>query len=172
MKVHIVKLCQWRIPRRFIHLWMKNLEKELTPKLSSTNARPPATNTHGAYGLKKTKVSKPKDHEITIAFLEIGPMKKLNRNFRSKNKVTDILSFSGPEPECLGELALCGQVIAQQALTHQISLREELGYLLIHGVLHLLGYEHEKSDKKAKIMFELQDELFETLRKKVIINEK
>ncbi len=141
MNVHIVKLCRWKIPRRFIHLWMENLERELVQGLQL------------------------KDREITIAFLEKSSMKKLNRDFRSKNKVTDILSFSGSEPEELGELALCGPVIEKQARDHQISVREELGYLLIHGVLHLLGHEHEKSRKKAKIMFELQDRLFERMRK-------
>ena len=132
-------------------------------KPSSTDSRPFVVNTRKKYRLKKTGGFDLKDHEITIAFLEEEDIKKLNWDFRSKNKVTDILSFSGTEPKELGELALCGQVIKKQARDHQLSVREELGYLLIHGLLHLLGYEHEKSDKKAKIMFELQDRLFEKL---------
>ena len=168
MKVHIVKLSHWRIPRQFIHQWMKNLEKELIcifQKPARKNTKP---KTHIKHRPKKSSDFNIKNQEITLAFLETGTMKKLNRDFRSKNKATDILSFSGFEPKELGEIALCGQIIEKQAKIHQIRPKEELGYLLIHGVLHLLGYEHEKSDKEAKIMFELQDEIFETLRKKVL----
>ena len=122
--------------------------------------------------------------ELTIVFVKVHEMKRLNKNFRSKNKVTDILSFSDQGElglmdskrdgkssmnssyrGFLGELILCGEVVQRQAQDHQLGVQEELGYLLIHGLLHLLGYEHEKGGKKAKIMFELQDRLFEALRK-------
>ena len=134
--------------------------------------------------LKKITGHSLKTCEVTIVFVEAHEMKKLNKNFRSKNKVTDILSFSDQGELIwtdskrsgksstnssyrgfLGELVLCGEVICSQAQDHQLGVQEELGYLLIHGLLHLLGYEHEKGGKKAKIMFELQDRLFEALRK-------
>ncbi len=169
MQVHIVKLCGWRIPRRFIHQWMKSLEKELTRifhKTSRTKAELSFSKPQKKHISKKIRSFNFKDCELTLAFLETASMRKLNRDLRKKDKVTDILSFSGSPPKDLGEMALCGQFIKKQAEIHHISSKEELGYLLIHGLLHLLGYEHEKSDKEAKIMFELQDKLFETLRKR------
>ena len=148
---------------------MKNLERELTHivyKPSRVDSRPFVKSIHKRYGFKKDGDFHLRDHELTIAFLEKAAIRKLNRDFRSRDRVTDILSFSGSEPKELGELALCGQMVVKQARTHRLRPREELGYLLIHGLLHLLGCEHEKSDKRAEIMFELQDRLFETLLKK------
>lgn len=90
-------------------------------------------------------------------------MRSLNSSFRGKKKVTDILSFSGFESNDLGELVLCGEVIERQAKDHFLSNNQELGYLLIHGVLHLLGYEHEQGGAKAKKMFKLQDQIYDKL---------
>ena len=144
MQVNIVKLSSWRIPRKFVALWMKDLTKELKKQAKHSVA----------------------NKDLTIAFVKSSKMKKLNKDFRSKNKVTDILSFSGFTSGELGELALCGEVVEKQACDHKLSNKEELGYLLIHGVLHLLGYEHEKGGKDEKEMFELQDKLFDVLRKR------
>ena len=163
MQVYIVKLSRWRIPRRFIHQWMEGLEKEFTRISQKSFGKYVKPKNHR---FKKSGGFNLKNREITLAFLEADSMGKLNRDFRSKDKVTDILSFSGFQPGELGEIALCGQIIEKQAKAHRIKPKEELGYLLIHGVLHLLGYEHEKSDKEAKIMFELQDKIFEILRKR------
>jgi probable rRNA maturation factor len=144
LKVQIVKLSEWRIPRTFIQKWMTALSKMLNKKAIGDL-------TH---------------REITLAFVDAQHIKKLNQDFRSRPKVTDILSFSGLTEVEVGELALCGEVIDRQAREHRVSRNEELGYLLIHGVLHLLGYEHEKGGQAEKEMFELQDELFEVLRDK------
>lgn len=146
LQVEIVKLSSWRIPRQFIELWLKALVKELKKSASHD-------------------ISK---KELTLVFVNKAKIKSLNKDFRSKPKVTDILSFYGFTNEELGELIICGERIDQQALDHQLSKREELGYLLIHGVLHLLGYEHEKGGQDEKVMFELQDQLFEVLRKRLL----
>ncbi len=142
MQVNIVQLSKWRIPRKFIQAWMLELSKVLK---------------------KKTKVSLDKK-EVAVVFVSETQMKKLNKDFRSKDKVTDILSFSGFGENDLGELVLCGDLIKKQALDHDVKPNEELGYLLIHGVLHLLGYDHEKDPDEARIMLDLQDEIFEGLR--------
>lgn len=93
-------------------------------------------------------------------------IRQLNQDFRSHAKVTDILSFSGFTEGELGELVICGSVVDSQAVDHELSKNEELGYMLIHGVLHLLGYEHERGGRKEREMFKLQDDLFDTLRKR------
>lgn len=142
MKVNIVKLSQWRIPRSFVEQWMDDVAKELS-KL-----------THH----KCSKLS------ITVAFVTRAKIHKLNKQFRSKDKPTDILSFEGFSEEDLGELVLCGDIVDKQARENGHSSREELGYLLIHGLLHLLGYDHEKSRKQEKVMFAIQDEIFDILR--------
>ncbi|MCL4171166.1 UNVERIFIED_CONTAM: hypothetical protein GTU68_011803, partial [Idotea baltica] len=144
VQIQIVKLSHWRIPRSFINDWLGDLSKQLKKKASHDIAK----------------------LELTIAFVDSDKIQQLNQDFRSNKKVTDILSFSGFTDAELGELALCGEVIDQQAKDHLLSSKEELGYLLIHGVLHLLGYEHEKGGQAEKEMFELQDSLFEVLRKK------
>ncbi|MCJ8277720.1 MAG: rRNA maturation RNase YbeY [Bdellovibrionales bacterium] len=116
--------------------------------------------------LGKISSHKIKKSELTLAFVEKSHIKKLNKQFRGKNKPTDILSFDGFEPGELGELVLCGDIVDLQAKEHKLGKNEELGYLLIHGVLHLLGYEHEKGGAEEKKMFALQDQIFDILRKR------
>ena len=75
------------------------------------------------------------------------------------------MSFEGDpmfDPHQLGELVLCPQVVLKQSKEHNLSFRLELTYMLIHGVLHLLGYEHEGSAHRALEMFNIQDLIFKT----------
>jgi probable rRNA maturation factor len=104
--------------------------------------------------------------QITVAFISRPKMQKLNLQFRHKNRPTDILSFSSTEKDSLGELALCLSVLKTQAREHELALDEEVGYMLIHGILHLLGYDHEQNKREAQKMFSLQDSVFKKLRKK------
>lgn len=101
---------------------------------------------------------------VTIAFVEKSEIRKLNRRYRGKNKPTDILSFESIEEGSLGELVIALDVIRAQAREHELSLEQELTYMLIHGVLHLLGYDHEVSPSGARQMFSIQDRIFEKLR--------
>ncbi len=114
--------------------------------------------------LKKVRNQKMlKAKTITLVFLDAPEMKKINKQFRGKNKPTDVLSFAAMEPDSLGELLFCLDVLKKQAKDHEHSLENEFLYMLIHGVLHLLGYDHELSAKEEKLMFRIQDELFESL---------
>ena len=98
--------------------------------------------------------------ELTIVFLNKEEAKKLNKQFRNKSYATDILSFESNDPESFGELILCSEVIKSQAIEHGLSFRDEAAYMILHGLLHLLGYEHEDDPKRAKIMFDIQDRIF------------
>lgn len=100
--------------------------------------------------------------ELVIAFVTKSEIKKLNKNFRGKDYATDVLSF---EDGTLGELAISPEVISKQAREHGLLVREELGYMVLHGILHLLGYDHETNERDAKRMFTLQDRIFENLLK-------
>ena len=143
MKVEIVNHSQWSEPKEFIEKWMAALSLELEQK--------------------KHLVS---EQQIVVAFVEKAEIQRVNREFRSKDKPTDILSFEDEDPKVLGELALCGEVLEEQSKEHGLTGNEELGYLLIHGVLHLLGYEHEQGGEDEKKMFALQDQLFDILSQK------
>lgn len=113
------------------------------------------------------------EKELTIVFLDQIKARELNKKFRGRNYATDVLSFGVNDDsnaggaEILGELVICPEVISRQAKEHSLLVREELGYMVLHGVLHLLGFDHEKSKKEAEKMFALQDRIFEALLKRV-----
>ena len=81
---------------------------------------------------------------ISIAFVSSAEIKKLNQKYRKKNKPTDVLSFKLDEKDCLGEIVICPEVVKKE--------EEKIERMLIHGILHILGYEHEKSKKEAEMM--------------------
>jgi probable rRNA maturation factor len=110
---------------------------------------------------------KVKNGQLVIVFVDPLEMKRLNKTFRKRNYATDVLSFESDEKDVIGELVICPQVIARQAKEHGLRVNEELGYMVLHGVLHLLGYDHERSERDAKKMFALQDEVFERLLAKM-----
>jgi rRNA maturation RNase YbeY len=82
-------------------------------------------------------------------------MKKLNARYRGKDTTTDVLSFPAPEPfrsaGHLGELVIALPVLERQAREHHHSAQTELWILLTHGLLHLLGMDHELGPKQAKL---------------------
>jgi len=97
---------------------------------------------------------------LQLAVMGRAKMQKLNGDFRGADKATDILSFAATEPGSLGELALCWPVIRAQARAHAHSVKAECFYMLAHGLLHLLGYDHEATQAEARRMFKIQDEIF------------
>lgn len=101
--------------------------------------------------------------DLTVVLLSSARMKKVNLQFRGKDYVTDVLSFAPTSRESVGELLFCPSVLKKQARLNQHSLDNELTYLLIHGILHLLGYDHERSKAAEKKMFLIQDRLFSRL---------
>jgi probable rRNA maturation factor len=78
--------------------------------------------------------------EVSIALVDDDTMRNLNRQFRHKNKTTDVLTFPGEE-SC--EIVISVDQARRQARDEKHSLATELRYLLVHGLLHALGYDHE-----------------------------
>ena len=78
--------------------------------------------------------------ELSIAFVDDAAMRKLNRKFRNKNKTTDVLTFPGDDA-C--EIVISIDQARRQARSEKHSIATELRYLLVHGILHGLGYDHE-----------------------------
>ena len=100
--------------------------------------------------LKKEK----KKIDISIAFIDFSEIKNLNRKYRKKNKATDTLSFLYDKS---GEIVICPEVVKNNSKRFKRNFKKELILVLVHGVLHLLGYDHELSQKKAKEMEEKQN---------------
>jgi probable rRNA maturation factor len=89
--------------------------------------------------------------EVSIAFVDDDAMKELNQKFRKKAKTTDVLTFpaddSYNEPSAtgrpLGDIVISVDQARRQAADEKHSLSTEIRYLVVHGVLHALGYDHE-----------------------------
>ena len=80
--------------------------------------------------------------ELSIAFVDDESMRELNRKFRRKNKTTDVLTFPGDGP-LLGEIVISVDQARRQAADEKHSLATEVRYLVLHGILHAMGYDHE-----------------------------
>jgi len=83
---------------------------------------------------------------MTVAIVSDARVRALNRKFRRKDKETDVLSFPAEEPGYLGDVVISSGVAARQARAAGHSLPTELRVLALHGLLHLLGYDHERDD--------------------------
>ncbi len=112
--------------------------------------------------------------ELSISLVDNETIQNINREWRGKDRPTDVLSFpldedtpSGYKYRLLGDVIISLPYAKKQAEEIGLSYREEILRLLIHGILHLLGYDHETSEEDAKIMFSLQDKIFSKLSQKV-----
>ncbi len=83
---------------------------------------------------------------VTVAIVSDARVRALNRQYRRKNKATDVLSFPSGERGYLGDVVIAAGVAARQARDAGHSLATELRVLALHGLLHLLGYDHERDD--------------------------
>ncbi|HOP61575.1 MAG TPA: rRNA maturation RNase YbeY [Candidatus Saccharicenans sp.] len=97
--------------------------------------------------------------EVVVSFVGPQTMRRLNRQYRHKDKPTDVLSFAlkekGPDGQYyLGDIIICPEVASRQARKQGHSLTRELEILAIHGFLHLLGFEHsaemDEEEEKAR----------------------
>jgi probable rRNA maturation factor len=79
----------------------------------------------------------------TIAFVSDRRIRKLNQQFRGVDKATDVLSFPADEPDNLGDVAISVDTAAKQAKENGLQFDNEIAQLILHGLLHLSGYDHE-----------------------------
>lgn len=93
------------------------------------------------------------DSGVTIAFISDRSMRTLNRRFRGKNVATDVLSFGSEQAEfelseghTLGDIVISVDRAEDQAAEHGLEFEEELAQLILHGLLHLCGYDHESDN--------------------------
>lgn len=116
--------------------------------------------------------------ECSISFVTSERIKEINRDFRGIDKVTDVISFALDEEEedmdpflqiqtkdpeftrSIGDIIISRDRAIEQAQDYGHSLRRELGFLALHGFLHLNGYDHQSTEEE-KEMFGLQDEILQ-----------
>ncbi len=94
-----------------------------------------------------------KKDNLSIVLVGQGRMRELNKKYRKKNKVTDVLTFG----DGLNEIVICLREVKKNAKGFKSSFEKELARVLIHGILHLSGYNHERSEMRAKKMEEKQN---------------
>lgn len=113
------------------------------------------------------------DTEVSVSFINNKEIRNLNRIYRNKDKSTDVLSFplceNGNFDESeqgvvmLGDIVISLETAVKQAENFGHSLEREIGFLTVHSMLHLLGYDHETSTLEARIMREKEEAVLEKL---------
>lgn len=119
-----------------------------------------------SYVIKKFNIKK---SIFDIIFISDEEMHKLNKKYRGIDKTTDVLSFAlndnnhiNPIINSLGDIFISIPKMKSQALEYNHSEKRELSFLTVHGILHLLGYDH-MNESDEKIMFGLQKEILNDL---------
>ncbi|MCM3599535.1 rRNA maturation RNase YbeY [Robertmurraya korlensis] len=115
---------------------------------------------------KKLQITEP--CELSVTFVDNDRIQEINREYRGKDKPTDVISFALEElgegeiqisganmPRVLGDIIISIDKAREQATDYGHSVERELGFLAVHGFLHLLGYDHE-TEAEEKEMFDLQ----------------
>ena len=103
---------------------------------------------------------------VSIAFVSPNEIQKLNKKYRKKDKPTDVLSFekvSDFKDEC-SEIIICPAVVRENAKESKLSLKKELAKIMIHGLLHALGYDHEASEKESLEMEAKEGKYFSKIK--------
>lgn len=112
--------------------------------------------------------------EVSVSFVDNNEIRRLNRLYRDKDKPTDVLSFPLGEngvydvnnetgAVLLGDVVISIETAIKQAKMYDHSLEREVGFLTVHSMLHLLGYDHETSPLEAERMHEKEEMVLERL---------
>jgi probable rRNA maturation factor len=117
----------------------------------------------------QTASKKVESAEVTIRIVNIPEMSALNLSYRHKEGPTNVLSFPFSTPEevdmeipILGDIAICAEVVNQEAQEQGKSREAHWAHMVVHGIFHLLGYDHE-NDRDAALMESLEIEVMQTL---------
>ncbi len=103
-----------------------------------------------AFTAKALKLTRAGDADVTVVLISDRAMREINRQWRGKRGTTDVLSFSANQDEFekldglnLGDILISVEQAARQAKEHGLSFENEVAQLILHGLLHLSGYDHE-----------------------------
>jgi len=102
--------------------------------------------------------------QVTIRYVDAEEGRALNRDYRGKDYATNVLSFVyEQEPLTIGDLVICAPVVAAEALAQKKPAAAHHAHLVVHGMLHLQGYDHETSAADADIMEDRERQLLAAL---------
>jgi rRNA maturation RNase YbeY len=134
-----------------------------------------------AANLVAQKVNLKVEAEMTVSIIGDRKMRTLNNKFRAKNSTTNVLSFTASETEkidhfksptindlYIGDVAVSYPVAVEEAIKENVLVDERVAFLVVHGLLHLFAYDHEKNDE-AKLMETIEDEVMVSLKTPEII---
>jgi probable rRNA maturation factor len=99
----------------------------------------------------------PREHEVSVLLADDAAVRTLNRDWRGKDQATNVLSFPAGAPQAagapllLGDVALAYETVAREAAAQGKSVADHTAHLLVHGVLHLLGHDHEADDEAERM---------------------
>ena len=108
--------------------------------------------------LKTVEYKFTKNHQLNLSFVSSEEMKLLNKTYRNKDKPTNVLSFEmpknfpvGDEKTLIGEIALCEEIIYEESKKYKKIFENRLKHMIIHGLLHLIGFDHIKKEEENKM---------------------
>lgn len=109
--------------------------------------------------------------ELSVLFVDDTAITEINRHYLNRDRPTNVIAFSMVEGECgninphvLGDIVISVDTARRDAEAGGLFFEDEIDYLLIHGILHLLGYDHEASETEAVKMKMKEQELFFDLK--------
>jgi probable rRNA maturation factor len=117
------------------------------------------------------------DSELSLAIVGDRTIRRLNRDYLGRDKPTNVISFAmhegcfpGLNPQILGDVVISADTAAREAAEGGVGFEARLSFLLLHGILHLAGYDHERSgDAAAHRMEEKEKELFALLAEEGLV---
>jgi probable rRNA maturation factor len=120
----------------------------------------------------------PDDTELSVSIVGDRSIRIINRNYLGRDKPTNVIAFSlqegdcsGINPHAMGDVIVSADTAAREAENGGMEFFERLTFLLLHGILHLCGYDHERSGETAAIKMEQKErQLFKSLRRKGLLN--
>ena len=119
----------------------------------------------------------PEDTELSVSIVGDRTIRRINRDYLERDRATNVISFSLREgdwsevtPHALGDVVISADTAAREAEAGGMEPFERLCFLLVHGILHLCGYDHERSgEAEAKKMEHKERELFRILKKEGLL---
>lgn len=117
--------------------------QRLVPSKGIPSARSLRTWAGAARGRKKG--------EITLRIVDAAEGRTLNRDWRGRDYATNVLSFPMQEPDYLGDIAICAEVVAREAIEQKKTPRAHWAHMVVHGVLHLMGHDHIADDEAERM---------------------
>ena len=136
-----------------MHLNLNNFNSLKFIKLSKSEIFDVVTEVFKTVEYKFTK-----NHQLNLSFISSEEMQLLNKTYRNKDKPTNVLSFElpknfpvGNEKTLIGEIALCEEIIYEESKKYKKIFENRLKHMIIHGLLHLIGFDHIKKEEENKM---------------------